>query len=170
MGKKHFHIGFKYHHCRLTAQRPTLDRCYTSFCLQSLSIQRSPVSGTRIGLDSQLSSISAFSTMDLKRIQTPYRLFWDIRRSRLVDQEAEYKFESTFEPLPVIWQSPLKAIPEENRRFWQQNQWPGSWGRAPAQLGRFGRASTNAGRFHRGLGGLGAPMPIGAWGAWGRML
>ena len=34
-------------------------------------------------------------------------------------------------------------------RFWLQNhwQWPSSWGRAPAQLGRVGQASTNTGHF-----------------------
>ena len=29
-------------------------------------------------------------------------------------QAAEFKFESKFEPLPVIWQSTPKAIPEDN--------------------------------------------------------
>ena len=32
-------------------------------------------------------------------------------------QVAEFKFESKFEPLQVIWQSLLKAIPEDNQRF-----------------------------------------------------
>ena len=45
-----------------------------------------------------------------------------------------------FKPLPVIWQSLPKAIPEDNRRFWLQNQWPSSWGHAPAQLGWVRRA------------------------------
>ena len=53
-------------------------------------------------------------------------------------------FESKFEPLPVIWQSLQEAIPQDNRRFWLQNQWPSS---SAAQLGRVGRASTNAGCF-----------------------
>ena len=32
-------------------------------------------------------------------------------------QATEFKFESNFEPLPVIWQSLLKAIPEDNQRI-----------------------------------------------------
>ena len=31
-----------------------------------------------------------------------------------IGQAAEFKFESKFEPLPVIWQSLPKAIPEVN--------------------------------------------------------
>ena len=50
----------------------------------------------------------------------------------------------------VIWQSLLKAVREDNQRIWLQNQWPSSWGRALAQLGRVGRASTNTGRFRVG--------------------
>ena len=64
-----------------------------------------------------------------------------------IGQAAEFKFESKFEPLPVIWQSLPKAVPEDNRRFRGQNQWPSSWGRAPAWLAQVGRASTNTGRF-----------------------
>ena len=62
-----------------------------------------------------------------------------------VGQAAEFKFESKFEPLPVIWQSLPKAIPEGNQRF--QNQWQLSWGSAPAQLGRVRRARVKTGRF-----------------------
>ena len=54
----------------------------------------------RAGINSQLSQILVFST-DLKRIQTPHR----------------FKFQSKFEPLPVIWQSLPEAILEENQRF-----------------------------------------------------
>ena len=43
--------------------------------------------------------------------------FQSIKAMQLVGQKAEFKFESKFEPLPVIWQSLLKAIPEDNRRF-----------------------------------------------------
>ena len=67
-----------------------------------------------------------------------------------IGQAAEFKFESKFEPLPVIWQSLPKAVPEDNRRFRGQNQWPSSWGRAPARLAQVGRASTNTGRFRVG--------------------
>ena len=68
----------------------------------------------RVGIDSPLSSISAVST-DLKRIQTRHRLFWDFGAG--VGHAAEFKFESKFEPLPVIWQLLPKAIPEDNRKF-----------------------------------------------------
>ena len=58
-----------------------------------------------------------------------------------IGQAAEFKLESK----QVIWQSLLKAIREDNRRIWLQNQWPSSWGSALAQLGRVGLASTNTG-------------------------
>ena len=38
-----------------------------------------------------------------------------------MDQVAKFKFESKFKPLPVIWKSLPKAIPEDNRRFWLQS-------------------------------------------------
>ena len=41
-----------------------------------------------------------------------------------IGQAAEFKFESKFKPLQVIWQSLPKAVPEDNRRFRGQNQWP----------------------------------------------
>ena len=93
------------------------------------------------------------SVKDLKRIETPYSLCCDFKGYKplqLVGQAAEFKFESKFEPLPVIWQSLPKAVPEDNRRFRGQNQWPSSWGRAPARLAHVGRASTNTGRFRVG--------------------
>ena len=86
-----------------------------------------------VDIDSMLSSISAFQ-MDLERIQTPHSLFWDSWAEKtfynllFTDiQAAEIKFESNlaslrnFEPLPVIWKSLLKAIPEANQRVWLQN-------------------------------------------------
>ena len=78
-----------------------------------------------------------------------------------VGQAAEFKFDSKLEPLPVIWQSTWlpKAIPEDsgNQRFWMQNEWPGSWCRTPAQLGRVGRASAWR-TISRGTGrGTGVP-------------
>ena len=48
----------------------------------------------------------------LKRIQTPHCWFWVLRPLQAVGQAAEYKFKSKFEPVPVIWQSLPKAIPE----------------------------------------------------------
>ena len=47
------------------------------------------------------------SVTDLKRYQTPHGLccdFWG-KPLQLVGEAAEFKFESKFEPLPVIWQS-----------------------------------------------------------------
>ena len=73
----------------------------------------------RVGIDAQLSSISAFST-DLKTLE----------QIKPIGQAAEFKFESKLEPLQVIWQSLPKAIPEDNRRFCLEIQLPSSWGRA----------------------------------------
>ena len=52
--------------------------------------------------------------------------------------------------LPVIWQSLTKSIPEDNRRFWLQNQWQSSWDSAPVQLGMVWRESTNTVHFQVG--------------------
>ena len=67
-----------------------------------------------------------------------------------VGQAAEFKSEFKLEPLPLTCQSLPKAIPEDNQRFRGQNQWPSSWGSAPAQLGLVGRAIVNSGRFRVG--------------------
>ena len=60
-------------------------------------------------------------------LETTYKGFSGISEQikplQLVGTAAEFKFESKFEPLPVIWQSLPKAIPESNRRFWLQIQW-----------------------------------------------
>ena len=40
-----------------------------------------------------------------------------INSLQLVGQDVEFKFESEFKPLPLIWQSLLKAVPEDNQRF-----------------------------------------------------
>ena len=42
------------------------------------------------------------------------------------------------------------TVPEDNRRFRGQNQWPSSLGRTPARLARVRRASANTGRFRVG--------------------
>ena len=36
---------------------------------------------------------------------------------QLVCQKTELKSESKYKPLPVIWQSLLKAVPEDNQSF-----------------------------------------------------
>ena len=62
-----------------------------------------------------LSSIRALST-DQTKIQTPHNLFRDFRADKTfttVGQAAEFKFESKFNPLPVIWKSLPRAIPED---------------------------------------------------------
>ena len=106
----------------------------------------------RVDIDSQLSSISAFAT-DLK-LHTVYPEISEqikpLNCLQLVGQAAEFKFKSKFKLLhclQVIWQSPLKAVPEDNRRLWLQIQWPSTCGRAPALLGRVRWAGTNTGRF-----------------------
>ena len=60
--------------------------------------------------------------MNLRRIQTPHRLFWDFEADKVFTTRwsaAEDEFESKFDPLPVIWQSLPKAasVSEDNRRF-----------------------------------------------------
>ena len=66
-----------------------------------------------------------------------------------VDKAAEFKFESKFEPLQVIWQSLRRLFQKviEGLNFKRQYQWPSSWGSSPALLVLVGQASTNAGRF-----------------------
>ena len=79
-----------------------------------------------------------------------------IKPSQLVGQAAEFRFESKFKPLPVIWQSLSgwirvpKAFPEDNRRFWLQNQWLSSLGRTQAQLGLVGLVRSNTRNFQVG--------------------
>ena len=97
-----------------------------------------------VGIDSLLSSISAFSTKKKFKLHTIHSGISDqMKPLKLVGQAAEIKSESKFEPLQVIWISLPKAIPEDNRRFWLQS----SVDRALAPLGRVWRASTNTGRF-----------------------
>ena len=83
--------------------------------------------GMSVGINSLLSSISVFSA-DLKKNSNSTQFnkgFWSCNGEALepikplqpVGQAAEFKFESKFEPLPVIWQSLLKANPKGNGRF-----------------------------------------------------
>ena len=56
---------------------------------------------------------------------------------QFVGQEAQFKFESKFEPLPdsaCHLAISLKAVPEGNRRFRGQNQPPSSWDSSPPLL------------------------------------
>ena len=55
-----------------------------------------------------------------KKNSTQHRLFWGFRADKPFEstgQAAEFKIESKFEPLQVIWQALLKAIPEDNQRL-----------------------------------------------------
>ena len=71
-----------------------------------------------VGIDSLLSSISAFSTKKKFKLHTIHSGISDqMKPLKLVGQAAEIKSESKFEPLQVIWISLPKAIPEDNRRF-----------------------------------------------------
>ena len=62
-----------------------------------------------------------------------------IKPLQLVGQAADFKFETKFELLPVIWQSLPKVSPEDNRRWYLQNQWQRSWGSAVTQVGLLDR-------------------------------
>ena len=59
-----------------------------------------------------------------------------IKSLKLAGQAAEFKFESKFVPwlASAIWLSLPKAVPEDNRRFWLQKQWPSPYCCAQAQL------------------------------------
>ena len=48
--------------------------------------------------------------------------------------------------LPLIWPGQSWSLfRKTKRKFCLQNQWPSSWGSAPARLGQVGLASTNTG-------------------------
>ena len=73
----------------------------------------------RVGINSHLSSISAFS-IDLKRIKLHtdyYGISEQIATLRSAWSGSRFKFDCNVEPLPVIWKSLLEAIPEDNQRF-----------------------------------------------------
>ena len=108
----------------------------------------------RLDILSALSSIT-----DLKRIQTPHSLFWDFGAYKTFTTRwsgGRVQVWVQVQSLPVIWQSlqiqirVSKAFPEDNRRFWQQNQWLSSWGRTQAQLARVGLVRSNTGNFQVG--------------------
>ena len=63
-----------------------------------------------------LASISA-SSIDLKRIQTPHSIFREFGILEQIPLLQLVGQASNFEHLPVIWQSLLKAISEDNSRF-----------------------------------------------------
>ena len=70
---------------------------------------------------------------DLKRIQNSTQMigFWNFRADKTVlqpvGQAAEFKFESKFKPLLVIWQSLLKDSRRQSKPVvWLKNPWPSS--------------------------------------------
>ena len=98
-----------------------------------------------ISLDSNLASVA-----DLK-LHTVYAVISEaIKPLKLVGQVAEFKFESKFEPLPVIWQSLWRLFQKIIEGLGEKStakHLGASWGRSPALLARVGRVSTNTGRF-----------------------
>ena len=83
----------------------------------------------------RLTSVLKFGVLKSTQfIQLYFGISEQIKPLQRIGQVAEFKFESKFEPLivrwpvQVIWQSFPKAIPEDIRRFWLQNQWPRSCG------------------------------------------
>ena len=123
----------------------------------------------RVHIVSALSSISAFLA-DLKEFKLHTVHFGTsehIKPLKPIGQAAEIKFESKFEPLPFIWQSLAKAIPEDNRRFWLQNQWQSSWGRAPAQPGA-GRSVPDGRDQTKGVSESATVADGRDWLAWGK--
>ena len=71
----------------------------------------------RVGIDSPLSSISAFST-DLKRIWTPHLLFWDFWADKTFTTRwsgGKVQFWVQVLAPQVMWQSFRKAVREDNR-------------------------------------------------------
>ena len=55
-------------------------------------------------------------------IELYFGVLEQIKPLQPIGQAAEFKFESKFEPLPVIWQSLPKAVPEDNRSGRAQTQ------------------------------------------------
>ena len=107
-------------------------------------LRTKPVWRMSVGMDSHLSSISAFLT-NLKT-QCPHSIFRDFR--------ADKTFTACWSGCRVqvwvqvqAWQLILKAFPEDNWRFWMQSQCLSSWGSALAQVGLVWLASMNIGCF-----------------------
>ena len=67
----------------------------------------------------------------------------------LVRQAAEIKFESKFEPLPIIWESLPTAIQTDNQGLTAKSM-AELLGSTSAQLGLLWLASTNTGSFQVG--------------------
>ena len=89
------------------------------------------------------SNLNLASVKDLKSIQTSHSLCSGCglagKPLQLIGQEAEFKFESKFEPpaghLAISLKAHWQAVTEGNQRFRGQNQLPSSWGSSLALLG-----------------------------------
>ena len=119
--------------------------------------------GNVVGNHSVLASISELQhTQNEFKFHTVYSgISEQIKHLQLVGQVPDFKFESKFESLPVIWQSLPMTIPEENQRIWLQSPWLSSWEHTQAQLGlvktvKKGFSSCSGffscSDFHRSLG------------------
>ena len=77
----------------------------------------------RVGINSQLlSSISVFSSFNWPKMisNSTHRLLREFRADKSlqpIGQAAEFKFESKFKPLLVIWQSSSKSIQKAMEGF-----------------------------------------------------
>ena len=123
------------------------------WCLKFKTEICTPFWGIRLWVDSPLASISACpsqaeSLADL--LHTVYSgISEQIKPLQLVGQAAladSWQSSSLSPSSSPCWSSG-KAVPEDVRSFWLQNQWPSSLGRAQALLRRVGRASADTGRF-----------------------
>ena len=90
---------------------------------------------------------------DLKRIQTPHSLLWGFGGDKTFTTcwsgGRVQVWVQVRAPAGPISKCHLEITPEGYSRRQSKvltaNQWPSSWGRAPAQLGWVGRASTKTG-------------------------
>ena len=98
-------------------------------------------------------------------------LFRDLGADKTVTTPRTAEFNLKFEPRPVIWQLLPKAIPEESRSFWLQNQWASLWhslggshGQAQTQPEGFSEsAAVAAGRDQQAWGKRTTNLTILTW-------
>ena len=106
-----------------------------------------PFWGMRVGSDSPLASILASSTDRKKIVSTQF-----IQRIRSRQYPCNSLVRCRVQVWVQVWAPAchLAITPEGCSRrqsvVFTSNEWPSSWGSAPAQLGLVGRASTYTGR------------------------
>ena len=122
----------------------------------------------RVHIDSPLSSISAFQK-EFKFHTVDFGTSEQMKPLQHYDQAAEFKFEFKFEPLSLIWQLLPNSVPEDNRRFWLQNQCHDCRALGAALLHSLGGSDdrVNTGRFRVG-GSRCGPRPAEVRLAWGK--